>query len=162
MTRSGTRRALCVTVVAVVLMGAAGCGDDDDDSSGDTTETTESPGTGSSVAESAQQLCDDLESLDSTVQDIEVDPETTTVADIKDGLDQLRSEVSDVASSGSALAGAVGTALQNAFDRFESEVESLPEDETLQTAGEAARSAADDFDQAWGEALDALHCERGS
>jgi hypothetical protein len=142
-------------------MAAAACGDDDD-SSGDTTETTESPGTGSSVVESAQQLCDELESLDSTVQDIDADPETTTVADIKDGLDQLRSDVSDVASSGSALAGALGTALQNAFDRFQSEVENLPEDETLQAAGEAARSAADDFDQAWDAALDALHCDRGS
>src|SRR5262245_5752110 len=125
MTRSGVRRALCVAAVVVALAGAAGCGDDDDSSSG-TTESTESGTTGSSVVESAQQLCDSLESLDSTVQDIGGDPETTTIADVKDGLAQLKSDVSDVAGSGSALAGALGTALQSAFDRFESTVENLP------------------------------------
>ena len=161
MTRSGTWRALCVTAVAVVLMGAAACGDDDDSSS-NTTETTESSGTGSSVVQSAQQLCDDLESLNSTVQDIDVDPDTTTISDIKDDLDQLRSQVSDVASSGSALAGAVGTALQAGFDRFESEVENRPEDETLQAAGESVRSSAEEFKAAWNGAMDSLDCDRGS
>jgi hypothetical protein len=67
-----------------------------------------------------------------------------------------------VASSGSALAGALGTALQSAFDRFESSVEDLPEDETLQAAGEAARSAADEFEQSWDAAMEALDCERSS
>jgi len=163
MTKSGTRRALCVAAVVVALAGAAGCGDDDDggDSSSDTTTTSEA-GSGSSVVESAQQLCDSLESLDSTVQDIEADPETTTIADVKDGLDQLRSEVSDVAGSGSALASALGAALQSAFDRFESTVENLPEDETLQAAGDAARSAADEFGQSWDAAMEALDCERSS
>jgi hypothetical protein len=163
MTKSGIWRALCVAAVVVALAGAAACGDDDDsgDSSSDTTESDEG-GSGSSVVESAQELCDSMESLDSTVQDIEVDPDTTTIADVKDGLDQLRSEVSDVASSGSALAGALGTALQSAFDRFESSVEDLPEDETLQAAGEAARSAADEFEQSWDAAMEALDCERSS
>jgi hypothetical protein len=163
MTKSGIWRALCVAAVVAALAGAAACGDDDDsgDSSSDTTESDEG-GSGSSVVESAQELCDSMESLDSTVQDIEVDPDTTTIADVKDGLDQLRSEVSDVASSGSALAGALGTALQSAFDRFESSVEDLPEDETLQAAGEAARSAADEFEQSWDAAMEALDCERSS
>ena len=158
MTRSGACRALSVAAVVVALAGAAGCGDDDDGSS-DTTETTEN-GSGSSVVESAQELCDSLESLDSTVQDIGGDPETTTIADVKDGLAQLRSDVSDVAGSGSALAGALGTALQSAFDQFESTVENLPDDETLQAAGDAARSAADDFEQSWDAAMQALDCER--
>jgi hypothetical protein len=161
MSTNGIWRALCVTAVAVALLGAAACGDDDDDSS-DTTDTTEDEGGTSSGVESAQELCDDLESLDSTVQDINVDPETTTVADIQDGLEQLRSEVADVASSGSALAGALGTALQDAFDRFESTVEDLPEDETLRAAGEAAQSAAEEFDQSWDAAMEALDCERSS
>jgi hypothetical protein len=150
-----------VTAVAVVLAGAAACGDDDD-SSGGTTSTTESPGTGSSVLQSAQQLCDDLEGLDSTVQNLEVDPDTTTISDIKDDLDQLRSEVSDVAGSGSALATALGAALQAAFDRFESEVQNLPDDQTLQAAGDAARSAGDEFKQSWDDAMAALDCNRGS
>ena len=107
--------------------------------SSDTTEASDN-GTGS-VVQSAQQLCDSLESLDSTVQDIGSDPEETTVSDVKDGLAQLRSEVSDVASSGSALAGALGAALQSAFDQFESTVEDLPDDETLEAAGGLARSA---------------------
>ncbi len=161
MTKSGIRRALCVTAVVVVLAGAAGCGDDDDggDNSSDTTEASDD-GTASSVEQSAQELCDSLESLDSTVQDIGGDPEETTIADVKDGLAQLRSEVSDVASSGSALAGALGTALQSAFDQFESRAENLPEDETLQAAGDAARSAADDFEQSWDAAMQSLDCER--
>ena len=162
MTRSGIWRTLCVTVVAVALLGAAACGDDDDDSSSDTSETTEGGDSGGSVVESAQQLCDSMESLDSTVQGIDADPETTTIADIQDGLDELRSEVSDVASSGSALAGALGTALQSAFDQLESAVEGLPEDETLRAAGEAAQSAAADFDEAWTAAMGSLDCERGS
>lgn len=151
-----------MAAVVVAVAAAAGCGDDDDGGNGssDTTEGDEG-GSGSSVVESAQQLCDSLESLDSTVQDIDVDDETT-VGDIKDGLDQLRSEVSDVAESGSALAGALGTALQSAFDRFESEVEDLPEDETLQAAGESARSAADEFEQSWDAAMEGLNCERSS
>lgn len=159
MTKRGVRRALCVAAAVVAVAAAAGCGDDDDSSNGssDTTEASDN-GTGS-VVQSAQQLCDSLESLDSTVQDINVDDETT-VGDIKDGLAQLRSEVSDVASSGSALAGAIGTALQSAFDRFESEVEDLPDDETLQAAGESARSAADEFEQSWDAAMESLDCER--
>ena len=162
-----------MAAVVVAVAAAAGCGDDDDSSNGssDTTEasdngssdTTEASDNGTgSVVQSAQQLCDSLESLDSTVQGIEGDPEETTIADVKDGLAQLRSEVSDVASSGSALAGALGAALQSAFDQFESTVENLPEDETLQAAGDAARSAADDFGQSWDAAMDALDCERSS
>src|SRR5262245_59901300 len=157
MTKSGIRRALCVAAV-VVAVAAAGCGDDDDTSNG-SSDTTEAGGN-SSVVQSAQQLCDSLESLDSTVQGIEGDPEQTTIADVEDGLAQLRSEVSDVASSGTALSGALGTALQSAFDQFESTVENLPEDETAQAAGDAARSAADDFGQSWDAAMDALDCER--
>ena len=149
-----------MTAAAVVLMGVAACGDDDDSSSG-TTGTTESPGTGSAV-QSAQQLCDDLEGLNSTVQDLNVDPDTTTISDVKDGLNQLRDDVSNVTTSGSALATALGTALQTAFDRFESTIENLPDDETLQAAGDAAKSAATEFDQAWDEAMAALDCNRGS
>lgn len=149
-----------MTAAAVVLMGLAACGDDDDNSSS-TTETTESPGTGS-VAESAQQLCSDLEGLNSTVQDIDVNPDTTTISDLKNDLNQLRSGVSDVASSGSALAGALGTALQAAFDQFETSIQNRPDDQTLDSAGEGARSAADNFHTAWDAALGALHCDRGS
>ena len=162
MTKRGVRRALCVAAAVVAVAAAAGCGDDDDSSNGssDTTEASDN-GTGS-VVQSAQQLCDSLESLDSTVQDIGSDPEETTVSDVEDGLAQLRSEVSDVASSGSALAGALGAALQSAFDQFESTVEDLPDDETLEAAGDAARSAADEFEQSWDAAMDSLNCERSS
>jgi hypothetical protein len=160
MTKSGTWRALCVAVAALGLLGAAACGDDDDDSSNDTTASDS--GDNGTVVESAQALCDGLETLDTTVQDINADPETTTIADIQQGLDELSSDVSDVASSGSALAGALGTALESAFERFQSAVEGLPEDETLRAAGEAAQSAAEEFDQAWNAALDSLNCERAS
>jgi hypothetical protein len=151
-----------VAVTALVLMGAAACGDDDDSSSDTTASESSDNGTGSSVVESAQALCDSLETLDTTVEDISADPETTTIADVQEGLDELSSEVSDVASSGSALAGALGTALQSAFDRFQSAVENLPEDETLQAAGQAATSAADQFGQAWDAAEESLDCERAS
>ena len=79
-------------------------------------------GTGS-VVQSAQQLCDNLESLDSTVQDIEA-IEETTVSDVKDGLASCapRCRTSPArARPGRHPRGA----LQSAFDQFESTVEDL-------------------------------------
>ena len=162
MTKRGIRRALCVAAAVVAVAAAAGCGDDDDSSNGssDTTEASDN-GTGS-VVQSAQQLCDSLESLSSTVQDIGSDPERPPSPTLRRP-HGLRSEVSDVASSGSALAGALGPPLQSAFDQFESTVEGITarSDETLEAAGGLARSATDSSSSR-GAALDSLNCERSS
>jgi hypothetical protein len=155
-------RAACAAAVGLALLTAAACGDDDDsdESSSESTTTTNGSASGS-VAGAAEDLCDSLSTLDSTVEDIagsEVDPETTTIADVQDGLEELRSEVSDVASSGSALASAAATALTGAFDRFEQAVEDLPEDDTVADGGASLEGLQQDFDEAWESAQDALDC----
>jgi hypothetical protein len=154
-------RAACAAAVGVALLTTAACGDDDDSEESSSERTTTSGSASGSVAGAAQDLCDSLSSLDSTVEDIagsEVDPETTTIADVKDGLEELKSEVSDIASSGSALASAAATALTGAFDRFEQAVEDLPEDDTVADGGSSLEGLQQDFDEAWESAQDALDC----
>jgi hypothetical protein len=141
------RAALASLVVLV-----AACGDDDD-------------GPSSSAANATQSLCTSLESLDSTVDQItsaDVDPETTTIGDVQDALDQVESDLQDVQTSGADLSSALKTALQSAFNSLEDQVQDLSNDETVADAGSSVENGLQQLGTAWTNALDALNCSSSS
>jgi phage shock protein A len=143
--------ALRATLAAVLVLAAAACGDDDDGSS--------------SAGGAAQSLCSSLQSLDSTVTQIanaDVDPETTTVGDVQNAIDEVQSDLQDVRTSGADLSSSVKTALQTAFNNLQDKVEDLPSDETVAEAGSSVEDAVQQLDTAWTNALNALNCSSGS
>ena len=97
---------LRATVVGVLVLAAAACGDDDDGST--------------SAGGASQSLCSSLQSLDSTVMQItnaDVDPETTTIGDVQNAVDEVQSDLQDVQTSGADLASSLKTALQSCLQQ---------------------------------------------
>jgi len=138
------RLALGSTLASVLLIVTA-CGDDDD-----------------STADEAQQLCADLEALDSTVNQVagaDVDPNSTTIGDVQSAVGTLESEVAAVQDAEADLADSVKSDLQSAFDAFQSSVQDLPADDTLAEAGASIQAAAAQFQQAWEGVKSELSCE---
>jgi ABC-type phosphate/phosphonate transport system substrate-binding protein len=136
-------RILLAAVAAPVLVFAVACSDDD------------------SVSDEAQDLCNSLESLNSTVEQVagtDLDPSSTTVGDVQDQLGQIQSAVQSVQSAESDLGDAVKSALQDAFNDYESAIQDIPSDDTLAEAGASADSARAAFQQAWTETLSELQC----
>jgi hypothetical protein len=91
-----------------------------------------------------------------------VDPETTTVGDVQNAIDEVQSDLQDVQTSGADLSSSVKTALQTAFNNLQDKVEGLPSEETVAEAGSGVEDAVQQLDTAWTNALDALNCSSGS
>jgi predicted phage tail protein len=141
---------LRATLVGVLVLAAAACGDDDDSTS---------------AGGAAQSLCSSLQSLDSTVTqitDADVNPETTTIGDVENAVDEVQSDLQDVQTSGADLASSLKTALQTAFNNLQDTVKDLPSDETVAEVGSSVEDAVQQLDTAWTNALDALNCSSGS
>ena len=142
--------ALRTTLAAVLVVAVAACGDDDD---------------ASSAGGAAQSLCSSLQSLDSTVTqitDADVDPETTTIGDVQNAIDEVQSDLQDVQTSGADLASSLKTALQTAFNNLQDKVQDLPSDETVAEAGSSVEDAVQQLDTAWTNVLNAANCSSSS
>ena len=134
------------STLASILLIAPACGDDDDDS----------------TADDAQQLCTDLQALDSTVNEVagaEVDPNTTTVGDVQTAVEDLESQVQAVQDAEAELSDSVKSDLQSAFEAFQSSVQDIPADDTLAEAAASIQAAGAEFVQAWENVKSELNCE---
>lgn len=136
------RIAKVIAPISLILLIAAACGDDDDDS----------------PADAASTLCGEMQDLNSTVDQITGDPNSTTVGDVESDLDDLQSQVEDVENAGSDLSSAVKSSLKSAFDDFQSSVQNIPSDDTLAQAGSSVENAGKQFQKAWSDTLGDLNC----
>ncbi len=141
------KRSIALLVLATSLgtLMFAACGDD----------------SGSSVSNSADQLCSDVAALNSTVQGIagqDIDLKTTSVSDVKDKIAEIQSQVDAIATSKSALSDQVKSDLKDAFDQFKSDLAGVKDASTLQEAGQQIETARTSFRDAWEGILADLNC----
>ena len=130
-------------LAAIGMILVAACGDDD------------------STEEEVADLCSDMAAVALTVEQIagaQADPASTTVEDVQSALAILESEVQAVQAEAIAVGDSVKSALQDALSSYQSAVEDIPSDDTLEEAGAAVVAARDDFRQAWDSVLAELNC----
>lgn len=118
-----------------------------------------------SVEESTDELCQNLETLHSTVGAVagaDVSPETTTIDDIDNAASALESAVEDVQNAESDLADSLKAELQDNLEALQSAIQDIPGDSTVAEAGDSVATALTDFRQSWDETLSQLECEPAS
>lgn len=137
--------ALLVLATSIGTLMFAACGDD----------------SGSSVSNSADQLCSDVAALNSTVQGItaqDLDLKTTPVSDVQDIVSGIQSQVQAISDSKSALSDQVKSDLSDAYNQFKSDLAAVKDASTLQEAGQQIETARTNFRDAWEGILADLNC----
>jgi chromosome segregation ATPase len=141
------KRAIALSVALITLgtFAFAACGDD----------------SGSSVSKDTEQLCSDVDALNSTVQGIasqDIDLKTTSVSDVKDKIAEIQSQIEAISNSKSELADQVKSDLSDAYDQLKSDLSDVKDASTLQEAGQQIETARTNFRDAWEGILSQLNC----
>ena len=131
-------------LVVAVLFGVT-CGDDDDDS----------------VADESQALCESMQGLQSTVDQVagaQVDLDSITVGDVQDALQSLQGQVEDVQNAEATLATEVRSSLQSAWSDFTSGGAGHPGGRHARRGRRRGPAARTQFQEAWSATLSQLNC----
>jgi chromosome segregation ATPase len=137
--------ALSVALFTVGTFLFAACGDD----------------SSNSVSNDAAQLCSDVSALNSTVQGIagqDIDLKTTSVADVKNKIAEIQSQIESISNSKSALSDQVKSDLEDAYNQLKSDLADVKDASTLQEAGQQLETARTNFRDAWEGILTQLNC----
>jgi translation initiation factor IF-2 len=113
------------------------------------------------VADSADELCGNLEDLNDTVEQVagaEASVDTVTVEQVQDAAGEVESAVQDVQEAESDLSDSLKAQLRDDLEALQSSIQDIPADSTLAEVGEDVRAALTAFYQSWSQTLSELNC----
>lgn len=113
-----------------------------------------------SEQEATTNLCDDLDAFsESFTSLISLDPNTTSVDDIKDATSEVRDDLGSVVDSASDVGGTRGDELQDAYDSLNGAVDDLDEDQTVPQAVDSLEPAVQEVGSAWRNVFSSVPCD---
>lgn len=114
-----------------------------------------------SVADSTEDLCNSLEALNDTMDQMAgatASADTVTVGAVQDATAEVQSAMQDVRDSESDLSESLKTQLLDDFEELQSSIQDIPADSTLTEAGQEVVTAVTTFKASWDQTLTELNC----